>query len=199
MIPAIVLAAGASRRMGTPKALLPLGDRPFILAAVDALTAAEVTNIFVIVRDETRDAIAAALGGIAAVRVVINTRADDGQLSSLITGLDTADAPGVSGVLVTLVDVPLIRPSTIRTLLARADASPAAILRAVHGGRHGHPVIYKREVFAALRAADPAVGAKAVMRAIPVEDVEVDDPGVLQDFDTPEDYRRLLTGEAPNR
>ena len=199
MIPAIVLAAGASRRMGTPKALLPLGDRTFILAAVDALTAAEVTNIFVIVRDETRDAIAAALGGVAAVRVVVNTRADDGQLSSLITGLDTADAPGVSGVLVTLVDVPLIRPSTIRTLLARADASPAAILRAVHRGRHGHPVIYKREVFAALRAADPAVGAKAVMRAIPVEDVEVDDPGVLQDFDTPEDYRRLLTGEAPNR
>jgi len=120
-------------------------------------------------------------------------------LSSLITGLDTADAPGVSGVLVTLVDVPLIRPSTMRTLIARADASPAAILRAVHRGRHGHPVIYKREVFAALRAADPAVGAKAVMRAIPVEDVEVDDPGVLQDVDTPEDYRRLLTGEAPNR
>ena len=76
------------------------------------------------------------------------------------------------------------------------SASP--ILRAVHGGRHGHPVIFKREVFEALRAADPAVGAKAVMRAIGVEDIEVDDPGILQDVDTPEDYTSLLTRIAPN-
>jgi len=198
MIPAVVLAAGASRRMGRPKALLQLGGGTFVLAVVDALTRAGIADIFVIVRDDTHDAIAAALPDTPAVRVVVNTRAEEGQLSSLITGLDTADAPGVSGVLVTLVDVPLVTPATVRTLIARAGSSASPILRAVHGGRHGHPVIFKREVFAALRGADPALGAKAVMREIGVEDIDVDDPGILQDFDTPDDYRRLLTREIPN-
>jgi molybdenum cofactor cytidylyltransferase len=198
MIPAVVLAAGASRRMGHPKALLQLGGRTFVGAIVDTLTMAGVTDIFVIVRDDTRDAIAAALPDRSGVRLVVNTHAEEGQLSSLVTGLDTADAPGVSGVLVTLVDVPLVTPATVRTLIARAGSSASPILRAVHRGRHGHPVIYRREVFAALRAADPAVGAKAVMRSVGVEDIDVDDPGILQDFDTPEDYRSLLTRRIPN-
>jgi len=198
MIPAVVLAAGASQRMGRPKALLQLGGRTFVLTIVDTLTMAGITDIFVIVRDDTRDAIAAALPERPGVRLVVNTHAEEGQLSSLITGLDTADAPGVSGVLVTLVDVPLVTPATVRTLIARAGSSASPILRAVHGGRHGHPVIFKREVFVALRGADPSLGAKAVMREIGVEDIDVDDPGILQDFDTPDDYSRLFTREIPN-
>jgi molybdenum cofactor cytidylyltransferase len=196
MVPAIVLAAGASRRMGRPKALLPVGDRTFVSRIVGTLTAAGLTDIFVIVRADGDLAREIAQTG---ARAIVNLRAEDGQLSSLVTGLDTVDAPGVDAVLVTLVDVPLIQASTVRRLIARAAVSPAPILRAVHAGRHGHPVIFKREVFGALRAADPAVGAKAVMRAYDVEDVEVDDPGIVEDVDTPEDYRRLLTGDAPNQ
>jgi CTP:molybdopterin cytidylyltransferase MocA len=54
-------------------------------------------------------------------------------------------------------------------------------------------VIFTRAVFADLRAADPAVGAKAVLRAHPVEDVEVADPGVFVDVDTPDDYARAMS------
>ena len=66
---------------------------------------------------------------------------------------------------------------------------------------HGHPVLFKREVFAELRAADSAVGAKAVVRAnaARVLDVEVDDPGVTIDVDTPADYERFFHRQAPLR
>ena len=97
--------------------------------------------------------------------------------------------------LVTLVDVPLLRPETVARLVARAGQSSAPVLRVVHGGRHGHPVIFRRVVFQALRTADPEIGAKAILRAHMIEDVEVDDPGVLRDVDTPDDFARL---ESPN-
>jgi molybdenum cofactor cytidylyltransferase len=192
MIPAIVLAAGASTRMGRPKALLQAGGgRTFIATILDSLHRGGVHDAVVVVRPG-HDAVAAEVGTCAVGRTVTNLRADEGQLSSLIAGLDGIDGPGVVGALVTLVDVPLIQASTVRFLLARAAASDAPILRAVHRGRHGHPVIFKRELFEALRRADPAIGAKAVVRAVRVEDVEVGDPGVVEDVDTPEDYARLF-------
>jgi molybdenum cofactor cytidylyltransferase len=127
----------------------------------------------------------------------VNTDPTRGQLSSLITGLDAIDDdPRVIAALVTLVDVPLVSAATVLALLARVPESHAPIVRATHGHRHGHPVVFKRELFDALRRADPDAGAKAVVRAHAVEDVEVDDPGVVHDVDTPADYRRVVGGDG---
>jgi molybdenum cofactor cytidylyltransferase len=193
MTPAIVLAAGASTRMGRPKSLLRTGERTFIRAILETLRDAGIPEAVVVVRDGD----AAVIAEVAAVgfgRTVTNLRASEGQLTSLIAGLDAIDGPGVAGALVTLVDVPFVSPETVRVLLARAAASAAPVVRAVHQGRHGHPVIFNRRLFDALRRADPSVGAKAVLRENPVEDVEVPDPGVAEDIDTPEDYKRLRPG-----
>ena len=195
MIPAIVLAAGASTRMGRPKAMLEAGGRTFLRGILETLRAGGVADALVVVRPGD----AAAIAEIAATgfgRAVVNARADEGQLSSLVAGLDAIDGPDVEAALVTLVDVPLMTPATVRLLLARAVISAAPILRAVHHGRHGHPVIFKRRLFDALRQADPSAGAKAVLRAHEVEDVEVPDPGVAEDIDTPADYTRVLDMDA---
>jgi molybdenum cofactor cytidylyltransferase len=196
MTPAIVLAAGASTRMGRPKALLEAGDRTFIRTILHALRDAGVPEAVVVVR-AGQPLVIQEIEASGFGRAVVNPRADEGQLSSLLTGLDAIDRPGVEAALVTLVDVPLIGAPAIRALLARAATSVAPILRAVHGGRHGHPVIFTRRLFDALRAADPRVGAKAVVRAAGVEDVEVDDAGVVEDVDTPADYARLFGKSVP--
>jgi molybdenum cofactor cytidylyltransferase len=196
MVPGIVLAAGGSTRMGRPKALLRAGDRTFIRRILDALAGGGISDALVVVRPGDDEVIAEVAA--AGARAVPNPRADEGQLSSLLAGLDAVDAPGIDAILVTLVDVPLLDPSTVQALLARRAMSAAPILRAVHGGRHGHPVIFTRAVFDALRRANPSTGAKSVVRAFEVDDVEVDDPGIVEDIDTPADYRRLFGSAAPS-
>jgi molybdenum cofactor cytidylyltransferase len=193
MTPAIVLAAGASTRMGRPKALLQAGDRTFIRAILDTLREAGIGDAVVVIRAGD-EAVIAEVTASGFGRTVVNPRPAEGQLSSLIAGLDAIDGPAVDAALVTLVDVPWITSSTVRLLLSRAAESGAPVIRAVHQARHGHPVIFKRRLFDALRQADPATGAKAVLRANTIEDVEVPDPGVAEDIDTPEDYARGRPG-----
>ena len=196
VIPAIVLAAGASSRMGEPKALLQSGGRTFVRRILDTLRDAGVRDAIVVVRPDAENVIREI--SLAEVgRAIVNRDPGRGQLSSLVTALDAIDDPRVVAALVTLVDVPLVSAATVEALLARAAQSRAPILRAAFRNAHGHPVIFKKDVFDALRRADPAVGAKAVLRAYAVEDVEVDDPGVIRDVDTPDDYRRLLDGSGP--
>ncbi len=94
--------------------------------------------------------------------------------------------------LVTLVDVPLVSSSTVRAVLERYRATRATVVRPVAGDRHGHPIVIDRSLFQALESADPAIGAKPIIRAhvSPEGDVTVDDEGAFVDIDTPEDYER---------
>jgi CTP:molybdopterin cytidylyltransferase MocA len=195
MTAGIILAAGRSSRMGRAKALLPsLDGRTFVHRLARAFREGGLSDTIVIGRpeDEALRAEVATIGG--AVRFVANPGADAGQLSSLLAGLREADAPGVRAVVVAPVDAPLITAGTVATLLAVFDSTRAPIVRAVHGGRHGHPVLFSRAVFDELRRADPAIGARAVLRTHEraIINVEVDDPGVVGDVDTPEDYARLF-------
>jgi molybdenum cofactor cytidylyltransferase len=191
----VVLAAGESRRMGRAKALLPAGEgETFLSVLIRTLTAGGTGDVLVVARPEDAgiDAELARLGASPRVRRVENfAAADGGQLSSILAALACVSDRS-RAILVVPVDMPLVNPTTVGRLIETFRASRAPILRAVHAGRHGHPVLFAREVFEDLRRADPAVGARAVVRACGAVDVEVDDPGVLEDVDTPEDYLRLF-------
>jgi molybdenum cofactor cytidylyltransferase len=176
--------------MGRPKPLLDAGGRTFVRRILDALRDGGADEAVVVTRPATAT-IASEVAAAGFGRVVENPDPDRGQYSSLLVGLDAIDRLETDGMLVTLVDLPLVAASTVAALLSRARGSRAPILRATYRGRHGHPVVFTRVVFPALRAADPAMGAKPVLRAFDVEDVEVDDPGVDRDVDTPDDYARL--------
>src|SRR5215472_5242470 len=134
MVPAIILAAGASVRMGRPKALLQVQGRTFVRRILDTLHSGGIFNVVVVLRPQQPAAAAEVVA--AGAGVVENPHADAGQLSSLVAGLDALDVPGVESVLVTLVDVPLIQASTVRLLVERAASSTAPIVRAAFRGRH---------------------------------------------------------------
>ena len=201
MIPAIVLAAGASMRMGRPKALLPIGrgGETFLSRITHTLQEAGIEEIIVVLGSDA-EAVRADMPPSARGRLIENSRPDQGQLSSLLVGLRAADRPGVRAALVTLVDVPLVSADTIqRVLRAYRERKGALIVRPVREGRHGHPTIFDRAVFHELRQADSAVGARSVVHAHQADlvDVPVPDEGAFIDIDTPDAYARHI-GEMPS-
>lgn len=203
MIRALVLAAGASSRMGRPKAALPLGSngRTVLSTTVATLLDAGLPSVTVVAGAHPDAVRAAWPQRDRRVTIIDHAGWAQGQLSSLVAGLNFLDDPLLEAVLVTLVDVPLVSADTVRKVVAAWRASRAPIVRPVDGKLHGHPVIFDRLVFEELRRADPAVGAKAVFAAHQTEivDVPVSDPGAFQDLDTPEDYEKVQNLSEPLR
>ena len=201
MLAAIILAAGESSRMGRPKALLPDPDgRPFVVRLAGTFAAAGVPNIIVVAGSQSA-AISAALDA-ASLRVapivVTNPNPARGQVSSLWVGLDEAERITAEAVLVTLVDIPMVDVATIDRILGAWQERRAPIVRPAFRGRHGHPVLFDRSVFAELRNAPLDEGARAVVHAhaADIRNVEVDDEGCVTDVDTPEEYEKLIRGRG---
>ena len=189
--------------MGRPKALLPAGgDDTFLSRIVRTLYEGGITDVAVV---------AAADGPLAELRtsldrldarIVLNPDPSRGQLSSLVCGLDAIDGPGVDAMLLTLVDLPLVPADTVRALLDAYIRTRAPIVRPVRAEpvsvgasrTHGHPIIIDRALFDPLRAADPARGAKPVIRAFEAEAVTIPvaDDGPFLDIDTPETYEEVF-------
>jgi CTP:molybdopterin cytidylyltransferase MocA len=195
MTSAVVLSAGLSTRMGgEPKGLLRFDDRDsFLTRIVRTLNEAGVTDVVIVLGHEAARVSAAIERSGLSARCVLNERYRDGQFSSLLAGLAEVDRPEVSGMLLALVDAPLFSVSTVRAIVERFERTHAPVVRAVRGAEHGHPVLIGRALFGALSEADPAFGAKPIVRAHASEagDVSVDDPGAFVDIDTPEDYAQL--------
>lgn len=195
MVRAVILAAGASSRMGRPKAALPLGARgdTFLSRLLGRLNAAGLSSI-VVVTGAAPEAVRAAAGRVRRpVRFVHNEHWPSGQLSSLLAGMEERAGEVLEAVLVALVDAPFASADTIGAVVRTWRQTRAPIVRPARGDVHGHPVMFDRALFAALRAADPHAGAKSIVRAHAREiiDVAVDDPGAFIDIDTEQEYLEL--------
>jgi nicotine blue oxidoreductase len=186
-ITAVVLAAGEGRRIGRPKALLPLGGTTF-LAHVCRLFAGAGARDVVAVLGAEADRVRAAAGIPEGVCVVVNDRWRDGMLTSVWRGLDEAEALGAEAVLLHPVDHPLVDPETVASVCAALEKG-AAIAVPTAEGRRGHPGGFARALFAELRAAPLDRGARAVLDADAARVVHVaGDPGCRAGIDTPADY-----------
>ena len=189
MTVAILPAAGASRRMGRPKLLLPFRGRPLIAAVVDALRDGGVETIVLVTAPEDEDLRAWARQ--VGVDVAVNPDPDRGMLSSIQEGL--AALPRDQILLVSPADLPRLRAGSVAELLRRMVDARAPLAVPVHQGKRGHPLAIAPALIPEIFTLDPRIGLKQLRdrHAAGLLEVAVDDPGVVMDVDTPEDYERL--------
>ncbi len=196
MLSAILLAAGESRRMGSPKALLHYQGQTFIERICTAFLTAGVDELIVVLGARAEE-IARALPVHPALRTVVNSRYAQGQLSSLMVGIG-ALSPESEAVVVNLVDHPMVSSETITAVIDSFRAAPIPIVIASYQGKRGHPVLFASSVYGEILAAPLDQGAKVVVRKDParVRELPLEDPGILADIDTPEDYARFVGEKA---
>ena len=193
-IDGILLAAGESRRMGFPKPLLRIGNDTFLRRTLQSML--EVARDVVVVTGAYQQPVSDEVPHGPRLRIVHNADFERGQLSSLKCAIGATSAD-VDGVLVHLADHPLVQGATFRALAEKYEVTRAPILIARHRGHRGHPALFAKGVFSELLAAPDSEGARFVVNAQParVVYVDVEDPGVTLDLDTPEDLERA--GLAP--
>lgn len=189
-IAAIILAAGASTRMGRPKQLLDWGGRPLVRLAAEQALAARLDEVLVVVGGAS-DAVAAALAGLP-LRIVANLDYAAGQSTSLRVGVAALD-PSVEAAIIMLGDQPFVTAAIVERLVAEWHATRAPIIAPLYRGRRGNPVLFARAIFPELLAIAGDQGARGILsaHAQDVRLVPFDDDRPLADIDTPEDYERL--------
>jgi CTP:molybdopterin cytidylyltransferase MocA len=186
----VILAAGAGRRAGGPKALLRLEGRSFLAHVVERLRRPGIAGLVAVIGHQADEV--AAEASAAGVGTVLNARPDEGMLSSILLGLGEAERRGTAGLLLHPVDHPLVAAATVDAVL-QAMAAGARVAVPSFEGRRGHPSGWSRAAWDALRAAPPEAGARAVLAAHPDWVVHVPgDAGSRQGVNTAEDYGRLV-------
>lgn len=184
---AVILAAGSSRRMGTQKLLLPLGKKTMIETVVDQVLSSEIEHVLVVLGpnpEKVKEALAQ-----KPVKFCHNQKHEEGMLSSVICGIRSLPE-GAEAALIYLGDQPGISPEVTNRVLEAYDDELYGIVIPVHNHRRGHPLLvdmkYRREI----EKLDLEQGLRALRHQFPedVLEVEVDEPGILVDIDTREDY-----------
>ena len=192
MTVAILPGAGASRRMGRPKLLLPYRNSTLVGSVVEALRGGGVSTIVLVTSPGDEDLRAWARE--AGVRTAVNPDPGRGMLSSIREGLAALGGTGEI-LLVSPADLPALRSETVAALVQRMEETGAPLAVPVYQGKRGHPLAIAPALIPEIETLDPDVGLKQLRdrHEERLLEVEVEDPGVVQDVDTPEEYENLIS------
>lgn len=189
-VAALVLAAGAGSRIGSPKALLHHQGKSYLSLILENLERAGVREIIVVVSPAIHDAARSIAAG---RKLVINPDPATDMMSSLRLGLRAID--NAAGCLVIPVDHPFVRPETYRKLVDTFLQYPDEIAKPIFKKSGGHPIAMPLQW--ARRFTEPPLteGLRSAIRqsGIPINAVEVDDPGVLQNVNTVADLKNTVS------
>ena len=195
MLAAVILSGGASSRMGSPKALVSYQGRPFLEHLLEVTQHPKI-SVRRVVLGLHAEPIARAIH-LPADEIVINADWEKGQLSSIHAALHSLPA-GLDGMLLFLIDHPLISAFLVNELISAFYASQAPMALPVFQGRRGHPVIFSSRVFPELFAARMDVGARAVVWAHRGEICELptNEEGCVLNLNDPETFDRATGPRA---
>jgi molybdenum cofactor cytidylyltransferase len=194
MLAAVILSGGASSRMGSPKALLAYQGRPFLEHLLE-ITVHPKIGVRRVVLGAHAEPIAKNIS-LAADEIVINADWESGQLSSIQSAIRSLPE-GTDGLLLCLIDHPLISGALVDELIERFYARPAKVVLPVHDGRRGHPVIFSSALYQELLHAPADKGARAVVwaHATEVEELPTTEEGCVLNLNDPDTLHRA-TGRS---
>jgi molybdenum cofactor cytidylyltransferase len=196
LLAAVILSAGASSRMGRPKALLPYREGTFL------------EHLIEVTRHPRIGATRIVLGaGAEAIRttakldpsiVVLNTEWEQGQLSSIWAGLRSLEGINTDGIVLWPIDHPLVSARLVSELVERFYEDKKAIVLPTYNGRRGHPAIFSKELYGELLDAPAEQGARAVVWAHSADILEVPtgEEGVVLNLNDPEMLKRAIGPDA---
>jgi molybdenum cofactor cytidylyltransferase len=192
VIAAVVLAAGSSTRMGSPKLLLPLAGKPIVQHVIDTALGSAVGEVVVVLGPDP-DTVRTALRPDERVRFAVNERSTEGQSTSLRTGLDAVGSDAEAAIIL-LADQPSVSPSALDAVLRAATGAlpeDAAAVQASYDGVPAHPTLFLRSVWGEV-VEEGDHGARNWIRTHPERRILVEVGGrPPEDVDTPEDYERV--------
>jgi molybdenum cofactor cytidylyltransferase len=190
-IAGVILAGGASRRMGTPKALLKFHGETFLDRMIRLFSS--VASPVIVVLGHHSDRIRSGIARASEAAITVNPDPERGMLSSLQCGLK-AVPPSVEAVMFTPVDHPHLQRATLQQLAAQFQTERAPVTVPTYRGHHGHPVCIARPLIAELLALPATAMASDVIHLYTGQTayIEVDDPAVTTDVDDPEAFAGLV-------
>jgi molybdenum cofactor cytidylyltransferase len=196
LLAAVILSAGASSRMGRPKALLPYREGTFLEHLIEVTRHPQIGVTRVVLgagAEEIRT-----LGKLDPATVVLNLAWEQGQLSSIWAGLRSLEGIDTDGMILCPVDHPLVSASLVSDLVERFYQNEKAIVLPTYKGRRGHPVIFSRALFSELLSAPADMGARAVVwaHAEDVLEVTTDEEGVVLNLNDPDMLKRAIGSDG---
>ena len=187
----MILAAGKSQRFGAPKVLQQFDGKPFLTRVLDSLLKTGIRENYLILGFNAKKMIPL-LPEIENLNIVINKNFENGQFSSLQTGVSNFKAI-YCGLLICLIDQPHIKSETFQNIGRKVVSNPEKIIIPVYNNRGGHPVFVPGSLFPEIVKNSSEKSLRDVFSNHQdlILRIDIKDPGILEDIDTPADLNRL--------